>query len=262
MKLVLAIDTATAECAIGLGLWPYDGEADPQLLGETNIATPRAALTHAVPAITRLLEDCGHQIGQVDAIVVGRGPGSFTGVRIGISTAKGLAQGLGVPLYGVGTLDAVAERFAGRDGLVAVVGDAMRKEVYPALFRASRGAMERLGADCVARPEEAASEWARSLREPVLLAGEGLAKYADVFAEALGERAEIAPQAMWSPTGASLLQAAWRDRAGASGGCAATVLPIYTRLSDAEEAEAARDGRAPGLPGSGVAGPGLGDGRS
>jgi tRNA threonylcarbamoyl adenosine modification protein YeaZ len=255
VRLVLAIDTATAECSIGLGLWPYGDEGEPQLLGETNIATPRAALTHAVPAITRLLEDCGHHIGEVGAIVVGRGPGSFTGARIGISTAKGLAQGLGVPLYGVGTLDAVAERFAGRDGLVAVVGDAMRKEVYPALFRASSGHMERLNADCVKKPVDAAAAWAESVQEPVLLAGDGLAKYADVFTDALGERAEIAPQAMWSPTGASLLQAAWRGRVGGSGGSAAAVLPIYTRLSDAEEAEALREGRPAGLPGSGVAGP-------
>jgi tRNA threonylcarbamoyl adenosine modification protein YeaZ len=255
VRLVLAIDTATAECSIGLGLWPYDGESEPELLGETNIATPRAALTHAIPAITRLLEDCGRQIGDVDAIVVGRGPGSFTGVRIGISTAKGLAQGLGVPLHGVGTLDAVAERFAGRVGLVAVVGDAMRKEVYPALFRASRGVMERLSVDGVARPADAAAAWAASLDEPVLLAGDGLAKYADIFTDAMGIRAEIAPQAMWSPTGASILQAAWRARATEAGSSAAAVLPIYTRLSDAEEAEAAREGRVAGLPGSGVAGP-------
>lgn len=255
MRLVLALDTATAECAIGLGLWPCDGDGEPRLLGETNVATPRAALTHAAPAITRLLEECGRQIGDVDAIVVGRGPGSFTGVRIGIATAKGLAHGLAVPLYGVGTLDAVAERFAGRDGLVAVVGDAMRKEVYPALFRGSGGAIERLSADSVAKPADAAAAWAASLDEPVLLAGDGLAKYVDVFASVLGARAEIAPQAMWSPTGASLLQAAWRDRVTESGGGAAGVLPIYTRLSDAEEGEAVREGRSPELPGSGVAGP-------
>jgi tRNA threonylcarbamoyl adenosine modification protein YeaZ len=255
MRLVLALDTATAECAIGLGLWPYDGAEQPRLLGETNVSTPRAALTHAVPAITRLLEDCGRQIGEVDAVVVGRGPGSFTGVRIGIATAKGLAQGLGVPLYGVGTLDAVAERFAGRDGLVAVLGDAMRHEVYPALFRGRGAHIERMSADTVAKPADVAAMWAETLDEPVLLAGDGLAKYAEVFVEALGARAEVSPQAMWSPSGASILQAAWRGRVDTSGGCAAAILPIYTRLSDAEEAEAVREGRTSGLTGSGVAGP-------
>jgi tRNA threonylcarbamoyl adenosine modification protein YeaZ len=254
VRLVLALDTATAECAIGLGLWPYAEEAEARLLGETNVEVPRAALTHAVPVITRLLEDCGHRISEVQAVVAGRGPGSFTGVRIGIATAKGIAQGLGVPLYGVSTLDAVAERFAGRDGLVGIVGDAMRKEVYPALFRGRDGRIERLTPDRVAKPGETAEEWARSLEEPVLLAGDGLAKYEDLFVEALGSRAEVAQRAMWTPTGASLLQAAWRTHSAASGGSAATLLPIYTRLSDAEEAEAARSGLAPTLPESGVAG--------
>jgi len=255
MRLVLALDTATAECAIGLGLWPWDDQGEPVVLGETNVATPRAALTHAIPVIARLLEDCGRRIGDVDAIVAGRGPGSFTGVRIGIATAKGLAQGLGVPLYGVSTLDAVAERLAGREGLIAVIGDAMRKEVYPALFRGCGGTVERLTPDRVAKPAETAAEWAASLDAHVLLAGDGLAKYEAVFTEALGDRAEVARPAMWSPTGASLLQAAWRTGAAAGGGNAAGVLPIYTRLSDAEEAEALHAGRPPGLPHSGVAGP-------
>jgi len=256
MSLVLALDTSTSECAVGLACWPEDEADRPRLLGETNIATPRAALTHAVPMIERLLEECGHGIREIEAVVVGRGPGSFTGVRIGISTAKGLAQGLGVPLYGVGTLDAIAERFAGRDGLVGVVGDAMRHEVYPVIFRCSGGSVVRLAPDTVARPADVVAEWARDVSEPLLLAGDGLAKYAELFAGALGDRVEIAPEAMWAPTGGALLQAAWRTGAATQSGSAAAVLPIYTRLSDAEEAESAR--QAPcgsGLPASGVAGP-------
>lgn len=254
MRLMLALDTAAQECAVGLARWPCTEGSEPELVGESNLATPRAALTHAIPMIERLLEECGHLIREVDAVVVGRGPGSFTGVRIGIATAKGLAQGLGVPLHGVGTLDAVAERFAGRDGLLAVVGDAMRHEVYPALFRCEGGSVARLTADTVERPADVAARWAEGFDEQILLAGDGLAKYADVFSAALGARAEIAPPAMWGPTGGSLLQAAWRTGAASGGGNAATVLPIYTRLSDAEAAER---GRPTGFrpPDSGVAGP-------
>lgn len=255
MRLVLALDTATQECAVGLARWPHDEGAEPKLVGESNVATPRAALTHAIPMVERLLEECGHSIREVEAVVAGRGPGSFTGVRIGIATAKGLAQGLGVPLYGVGTLDAVAERFAGRDGLLAVLGDAMRHEVYPALFRCEGGSVSRLTPDTVARPGDIAARWAEELDEAVLLAGDGLAKYADVFSAALGARAKIAPPAMWGPTGGSVLQAAWRTGAANGDGRAGAVLPIYTRLSDAEEAERAR-GAGPCLPDSGVAGPG------
>lgn len=254
MRLVLALDTATAECAVGLGAWPYEGTGEPAVLGETNIATPRAALSHLVPVIERLLQDCGRQIGDVGAIVAGRGPGSFTGVRIGMATAKGLAQGLGVPLYGVGTLDAIAERFAGREGLVAVIGDAMRHEVYPALFSSRGAVVERLTLDRVTSPAAAAEELAY-VEGRFLLAGDGLAKHRDVFATTLADRCEFAPAATWAPTGASLLQAAWRARVWEQGGSAATVLPVYTRLSDAEEAEAAREGRVTTVNAAGVAGP-------
>jgi bifunctional N6-L-threonylcarbamoyladenine synthase / protein kinase Bud32 len=259
MTLVLAFDTATEECAVGLGEW--DGAA-MTVLGETNLDVPRSALTHLVPAIDRLLKDCGTRIDRVGAVVCGRGPGSFTGVRIGVATAKGIASGLAVPLFGVGTLDAIARRFAEHDTLVGVVGDAMRREVYPALFRCQGGGVERLTAYEVVTPQVAAARWAADTGdEPVLLAGNGLAKYADIFAEALGERAHLTPRADWTPTGASLLLQAYAGASAPSGagpeageGDPATLLPIYTRLSDAEEAE-----RSQGVvPASGVTGPGGG----
>ncbi len=261
MTLVLAIDTATEECAVGIGEW--DGAA-MTVLGETNLDVPRSALTHVVPAIDRLLKDCGARIDRVGAVVCGRGPGSFTGVRIGVATAKGIASGLAVPLYGVGTLDAVARRFADHDTLVGVVGDAMRKEVYPALFRCSRGRVERLGGYEVTLPAVAAARWAETAAgEAILLAGNGLAKYEDVFITALGERARVAPRDDWTPTGASLLLQAYAGASAPEGagpeagsGDPATLLPIYTRLSDAEEAERAHCGE--GLPASGVSGPGGG----
>lgn len=255
MNLVLALDSATQECAVGLARWA-GVDRPPAVLGETNVAVPRAALTHLVPMITRLLAECGAGIQDVDAVVVGRGPGSFTGVRIGVATAKGLAHGRGAPLWGIGTLDAIAERFAGRDGLVGVVGDAMRKEVYPALFRCAAGRVERLGPDEVSRPQDVAERWAASVGEPILLAGGGLHKYADVFTGILGERASVSAPAMWTPTGSSLLQASWRAGTSGQDGHPATLLPVYTRLSDAEEAEAAASGRPRGRDASGVAGPG------
>lgn len=254
MKLVLAFDTATEEVAIGLGEVRAHGV---HTIAEINLDVPRASLTHLVPSISRLLDSVGRDISEVQAVIVGRGPGSFTGVRIGVATAKGVAQGLGVPLFGVGTLDAVAERYAQHEGLLGVVGDAMRKEVYPALFSCGGGAVVRLGPDVVAKPAEAAAKWAAGTDGPLLLAGNGLRKYAPVFAEALGERASVAPESSWTPTGESLLMAAWRDReAGRTGdGDPALVLPVYTRLSDAEENERARTGARRVLTDSGVAGP-------
>lgn len=253
MTLVIALDTSTEEMAIGIG-WLREGGV--HLAGETNLEVPRASLTHLVPTLSRLLESTGIGLRDVDAIVCGRGPGSFTGVRIGVAAAKGMAQGLQVPLYGVGTLDAVAHRFAGRDGLLGVVGDAMRREVYPALFRCQGGRVERLTADAVSAPGLVAQQWA-ALGEPLLLAGNGLRKYADIFRDAIGEGLTLAPEGLWAPSGESLLAVAWRawDARELGGGDAGALLPVYTRLSDAEEMERVRCGLGPVLPVSGVAGP-------
>jgi len=255
MTLRLALDTSTEEVAVGLGMVTAAGV---HLLGETNIDVPRASLTHLVPAISRLMDSADLSIRDVTTVVAGRGPGSFTGVRIGVSAAKGIAQGLGVPLVGVNTLDAIAERFAGRTGLVGVIGDAMRREVYPALYRLADGAVERLSGDAVTAPAVVAEAWAH-LDEPVLIAGNGLHKYADLFTQAMGDRALLAPEALWTPSGESLLMASWRALAAGTerAGTAADLLPVYTRLSDAEEAERAKAGLGVVPPSaSGVAGPG------
>lgn len=252
MTLYLALDTSTEEMAVGLGSFAAGGV---HLVGEVNLDVPRASLTHLVPSIQRLVLSADLEVRDVGAVIVGRGPGSFTGVRIGVATAKGIAQGLGVPLYGVGTLDAVAERFAEHDGLVGVVSDAMRREVYPALFRCRDGAVERLAPDTVGPPADVAEQW-RALGEPVLLSGGGLHKYSEVFTTAMGKNAKVAPEALWGPTGQSLLAAAWRaDAAGELGdGDAGAVLPVYTRLSDAEVNERSGAGGC-ATPASGVAGP-------
>ena len=137
------------------------------------------------------------------------------------------------------------------------VGDAMRKEVYPALFSCGGGRVVRLGPDTVAKPEDVAAGWATGTEGPLLLAGNGLRKYAAVFSEVLGERASFAPESSWTPTGESLLLAEWRVReAGCAGdGDPALILPVYTRLSDAEENENARTVAHRRLAENGVAGP-------
>ena len=167
-----------------------------------------------------------------------------------------------MPLYGVGTLDAVAWALpigeqASEGALLGVVGDAMRGEVYPALFRFEGGEPVRLGPDRVARPHEAALEWA-SLDEPLFLAGNGLAKHGRDFVDALGQRALVLPAENWTVSGKGLLRSyerALRTREQGTGDVGA-LLPIYTRLSDAEQAEQERHGRATGgMPESGVHGP-------
>lgn len=237
-RRIIAIDTATEVVAIGLGA--LDG-GQVQVLGIGDVHAPRAALAQTLPCVLELLASAGLQPADIDLVVVGRGPGSFTGVRIGVSIAKGLAHGLGVPLFGVGTLDAIAHRLqplAGAPTLVGVLGDAMRSEVYPALFRVCRQGVERLEEDSVAQPAAVAARWA-SLGEPILLTGNALHKYRDVFGCVEYSAFALAEEALWSPSGEALLaafEAQWA--AGSQGsGDAAALLPVYTRASDAEENE-------------------------
>jgi len=266
-RVVLAFDAATEHIAIGVA---EVGPAALHIRAQMDFSARRAALGQLLPAVRDVLKGAGIEGDDVAAVAVGRGPGSFTGVRIAVATAKGLAHGWGVPLVGLGTLDAVAWRFAEHDGLVGIVGDAMRGEVYPCAFRCGDGRAERLDPYHVARPADAASAWA-ALEEPFLLAGNGLAKYRDVFAETLGSHAVIAEEGLWTPTGASCIQAALAEReppalaeALADPNAArlhpGVLLPVYTRLSDAEETERLRSGQGgTTVPRDGVAGAGAGE---
>lgn len=237
--LLLAFDTATD--AIALAVARREGPDGSEVLASSDFHARRAALSNLLPAASGMLAHEGIEPADLAAIVVGRGPGSFTGVRIGVATAKGLSHGLGVPLFGVSTLKAVAWRLARAEGLVAVLGDAMRGEVYPALFRAGEGRVARLTPDRVARPQVAAEELA-ALGEPVMLTGDGLAKYRDVFEAALGDLASVADESLWAPTGAGLVAAfdAAIERGDVGDGDPGSLLPVYTRLSDAEENEQIR----------------------
>ncbi len=250
--LLLALDTATERIALALGR--REG-GRVEMIASGDFDAPRQALSMLVPAALAMLEREGLEPSRLEEIIVGRGPGSFTGVRIGVATAKGLAHGLGVPLHGVGTLDAVAWRSSAYEGLIGVLGDAMRKEVYPALFRASGGAVTRLEADSVASPADVAARWG-ALGEPVLVTGNGLAKYRELF-DSPQTGLRIADPAVWAPTGAGLLAAfqAQVEAGSVDDGSPGGLLPIYTRLSDAEENERERAG-SPAMPDSGVEGPG------
>ena len=297
---VLAFDTANEVIAIGVGVLNAEARAI-ELVAHAEIEARRQSNTQLIPCIDALLAENGIARGDIACVCVGRGPGSFTGVRIAMATAKGIASALEVGLVGVSSLDAVAWgvwKFGAR-GELAVVADAMRKEVYPVRYHVDDAGAHRLDADRVVKADLAAEELAEcdaatpgasdagapevgqhtpcsnsprcaaELRaehtarpqelscssefvvaslpaQRLLLAGDALKKYRDLFASC----GEVLPESTWTPTGAGLLlalQAAWR-----SGECdpfdtarhnPAFALPVYTRLSDAEENERARAAR-------------------
>ena len=239
---ILAFDTANEVIALGLG--ELDLVTHTVTCVESlRIPAHRASNTMLLPAIDDLLTRHGIDRSSIDTVACGRGPGSFTGVRICIATAKGIASAFGAPLIGVSTLDAVAWQLqkGGARGEALVVADAMRKEVYPVRYRLDDEGAVRLEPDRVVKAVEEAAALPNS--DTLLIAGDALTKYADLFAHA----GALAPEDAWTPEGAGLLacvQAAWRagdvDPFDARRHDPALVLPVYTRLSDAEENERTR----------------------
>ncbi|OKH68360.1 hypothetical protein EB72_01235 [Mycobacterium sp. SWH-M1] len=127
-RLVLALDTATP--AVTAGVVRFGSGIE--MLAERVTVDPRAHAETLTPNIVGALADAGVVVGELDAVVVGCGPGPFTGLRVGMATAAAFGHALGIPVYGVCSLDAIA---AGTTGEVLVVTDARRREVYWARYR-------------------------------------------------------------------------------------------------------------------------------
>ena len=139
-----------------------------------------------------MLQNCDTPVAALDAVACAIGPGSFTGVRIGLAAAKGLCWGADLPLYGVSTLAAMAYGAGQPDGLICPVMDARRSQVYTALFCAESGKLRRLAEDQAI----ALDDWATQLRayaQPVWLVGDGAALAAEALAGA-GLSLYLAPE--------------------------------------------------------------------
>ena len=119
-----------------------------------------------------LLKQCGKTVADITAVAVAEGPGSFTGVRIGVAAAKGFAWGGELPCYGISTLEAMAESLGVWQGYVCPCMDARRSQVYNSLFYVNHGVLERRSADRAIALSELAEEL-KNLREPIFLVGDG-----------------------------------------------------------------------------------------
>lgn len=266
-RYLVAFDTSSDVVALGIARYNVDG-LGLEVVHSSASPAPRQANTVLLQWLVEAMANVGAGIDEVDAVVVGRGPGSFTGVRIGVATAKGLAQGRGVPLWGVSTTDAIAHQCAamGVRGTVLVACDAMRGEIYPAIFAITEDAVTRQHADYVAKPNVVIEQWISALPkdQPVLLVGNALGKYGEALIEGLrsqGIAIELGAEGMHYPTGRGLIGAYLADvNSCEQTGYPGDVLPIYTRLSDAEEDQRKAQGLASGqslveageLPNSGV----------
>ena len=219
--MILALESSATACSAALC---RDGELVAQSYQNSGLTHSRTLL----PMAEDMLKNAELTIGDIDAFAVAHGPGSFTGIRIGVSTVKGLAWASDKPCVGVSTLEAMAWHGVSAGGYICPVMDARRSQVYNAIFKIEGGRPVRMTADRPISLEDLASEL-RELDSPVFLVGDGAA----ITAAYLGGN-NIAYRA--APENL-VWQSAWGVAMAAQDkpfGSADDLLPVYLRLSQAE----------------------------
>ena len=223
--LLLCFETSAKAASVAL----FDGNT---LLGE---AYQNTGLTHSQTLMVmaeNLLNSCGVSPQAIEAVAVAAGPGSFTGVRIGVSAAKGFAWGKELPCYGVSTLEAMALSRSVYDGYVLPVMDARRNQVYTALFRSDAGLLTRLTPDRAISLEELSQE-IKILEKPVFLVGDGSILCYNSLQEAVPSLV-LPPEHQMHQRATGVGLAALVQISAGIPGDGATLTPNYLRLSQAE----------------------------
>ncbi|HIZ86505.1 MAG TPA: tRNA (adenosine(37)-N6)-threonylcarbamoyltransferase complex dimerization subunit type 1 TsaB [Candidatus Coprenecus stercoravium] len=201
MPHILLIETATDVCSVAI----TDGKT---VISSRHSTEPRSQASGLAPMIQDALGQASLDIKDIAAVAVSAGPGSYTGLRVGVSTAKGLCFGAGIPLIGIGTLDVIARGAAGSvtdpDTLIVPMIDARRMEVYTARFDSSARRISGTEA-VVLEPETFAAEL--EARSRVIFTGDGAAKYESILADRLRDKAVFIPS---YPDAAHMAEAAFQ----------------------------------------------------
>ena len=214
---------------------------DSKLLGESYNNT---GLTHSQTLLTMaedLLKSCGYTPKDVTAVAVAAGPGSFTGVRIGVAAAKGFAWGGELPCYGVSTLEAMAKQMGLWQGYICPVMDARRSQVYNALFHAEKGQLRRVCDDRAISLADLGAELEK-LAEPIFLVGDGSILCYNTLSEKVpGLVCPMEHKQHQRACGVGL--AAYAMMARGESADANALAPNYLRLSQAERERLERETR-------------------
>jgi tRNA threonylcarbamoyladenosine biosynthesis protein TsaB len=201
-----------------------------QCLAEYSLHSKQTHSRRLLVGIDWLMAEAGLEWADIGGVAVSLGPGSFTGLRIGLSTAKGLAMAASKPLLGVAALDGLAAQLVHAAPLICPVLDARKQEVYTAFYRSGPAGAERVSDYMVLAPGDLAA----MIREPVVLVGDGAVAYEELFRERLGETATIASGVIYFPRAAAIGQLAidkWHRQEFLE---PAAAVPLYVRPSEAE----------------------------
>lgn len=235
---ILALDTATASCSVAV----LDGDA---VRAELTLEVPRAHSTRLMPLIAQAIEESGLQRSDLELIAVGVGPGSFTGLRIGIATAKGLALGLGIPAVGVSSLKAIALGTGAQVGLVVPMLDAKRERLFAAAYAPGNEDpatwVEVLPAQHTTVSELGAHLGALLHTAPLITtAGDGAEPYSAKLC--LGDALRLAPPGLRLPRASAVARIGLAEFQAGAATDPDALAAVYLRQTEAERLWEARNG--------------------
>lgn len=222
--LTLAIETSTE---IG-GVCLY--ESSKGILGEMRLGRQKRHSATLMPAISYILKTTNTMLSDIDFFTVSIGPGSFTGLRVGLSTVKGLCYSTGKPLVAMSSLEAFSHQFMLFEGLICPLFDAKKNEVYGAVFFSDGSEIKRLSDDMVCHIDRILHQ----LDKKTLFAGTGAERYRRHIVEVLKKHAVFAPPSIMHPLASTLAIAAIRMAEKGKFTDPVTLIPRYIRPSEAE----------------------------
>lgn len=220
---ILAIDTSTASGGIAL-------LEDDQLIAELATCTQKTHAERLLPLIETLLGGINTKIEGVDGFALTTGPGSFTGLRIGLATIKGLAWSLNKPVVGVSTLEALAMNIPYSDKPICPILDARKKEVYAGIYKCNDNQSTCIMDDTAISPQLLIER----IKEPTIFIGDGVNVYRDVIKNTLKDLAIFAPPHLWSIRALNIGLLAWNMFKKGGAGDSKNVNLNYLRASEAE----------------------------
>lgn len=224
---ILAFDSTAKVASVAL-------TSDGRLLSCYSIDNGLTQSELLLPMCEDMLSSLRLGFDDIDCYAVTVGPGSFTGVRIGVSLVKGLAFGRNLPIVEVSTLEALCENLRGLDGLIVPVMDARRSQTYTAIFRCEGGEITRLTEDSAISVSELCDRLGEYPDEPIYTVGDGYEVYRPILSERLGERLKITPSLITLQNAASVARVAYRKLLNNERTTDRELSPLYLRMPQAE----------------------------
>lgn len=221
--MILGLDTSTE--ILGLALLK-----EGRVVQSLSLAVGRRHSEMLPSALDSFLTEAGAKVTDLTGLAVSIGPGSFTGLRVGLSFAKGLAHALELPIVGVPTLLTLARGFASKGLPIGALLDARKGEVFCAFFQEKEGELVRMTPDRALSPEAFASE----IKEPTLLVGSGVRVYGDLFKTKLGSLAVFVSPNPEAPDPSDIAYLGWQRLMQGERDDLGSLEPVYVRASDAE----------------------------